>query len=67
LVGEGVKVTEVPVQIEVAEAAILTAGVSEEFTVMLTLFEVAVGVEGQAAVVVITQETMSPLFKDDVV
>jgi hypothetical protein len=47
---------------EVADAAMLTAGAREEVTVMVTLFDVAVGVEGQGAVVVITQDTMSPLF-----
>jgi len=62
LVGVGVKVTEVPVHMEVADAAMLTAGAREEVTVMVTLFDVAVGVEGQGAVVVITQDTMSPLF-----
>jgi hypothetical protein len=66
-VGVGVKVTEVPVQIEVADAAILTAGVREVFTIMVTGLEVAVGVEGQAAVVVITQDTTSPLFKVEVI
>jgi hypothetical protein len=43
------------------DAAILTAGVTEGFTVMVTLFDVAVGEEGQVAVVVITADTTSPL------
>jgi hypothetical protein len=61
LVGVGVNVTDAPEQILPDEAAMLTAGVTEGFTVMVTLFEVAVGVEGQAAVVVITADTTSPL------
>jgi len=65
LVGVGVKVTDVPEQTEVAEAAILIAGVKEVFTVIVTGLEVAVGVEAQDAVEVITQLTMSPLTRAD--
>jgi hypothetical protein len=63
-VGVGVKVTEVPEHIVEAEAAILTAGVTLEFTVMVTLFDVAVGDVGQAAVEVMTAETMSPFISE---
>jgi hypothetical protein len=64
LAGVGVKVTEVPAQMVEAEAAILTAGVTAAFTVMVTLFEVAVGELGQAAVDVITQDTTSELANE---
>jgi hypothetical protein len=67
LVGVGVNVTEAPVQILLDDAAMLTAGVTEGFTVMVTLLEVAVGVEGQAAVEVITAEITSALAKDELV
>jgi hypothetical protein len=63
LVGVGVKVTVVPEHIVEADAPILTAGVKAEFTVMVTGLEVAVGTEAQAAVDVITQDTMSPLAR----
>ena len=62
MTGVGVKVTEVPAHIEVADAAMLTVGAREEVTVMVTLLDVALGVDGQGAVEVITQDTMSPLF-----
>jgi hypothetical protein len=55
-----VNVTEVPVQIEVDDAAILIEGVTVGLTIMVTAFEVAVGVVGQAAVDVITQVTIFP-------
>ena len=54
--------TEAPEHKVVEEAEILTAGVTDEFTIIDTVLEVAVGVLGQAAVVVITQDTISPLF-----
>jgi hypothetical protein len=50
-------VTDVPAQIEEADAAMLTNGVTAAFTVIVRVFEVAVGVNGQVAVEVITQET----------
>jgi hypothetical protein len=57
----GVKVTAVPAQTVVADAAILTAGTTEGVMVIVTLFEVAVRGETQAALEVITQDTTSPL------
>ena len=60
MVGVGVKVTDVPEQIEEDDAPILTAGVKAEFTVIVTGLEVAVGTEAQGAVEVITQDTTSP-------
>lgn len=63
MAGVAVKVTLVPVQMVVAEAATATDGVTVVFTVIVTGFDVgAVGVT-QAAVDVITQVTMSPLFR----
>jgi len=56
-----VKVTAVPGQIVVAEAEMLIAGVTVGFTVIVTEFEVAVGVLGQATVVVITHVTIFPV------
>jgi len=44
LVGVAVKVTEVPVQIEVALALTLTLGATDEFTVIVTAFDVALDV-----------------------
>jgi len=63
LVGVGINVTEVPAQILVAEAAIVTIGVTEVFTDIVTGFETAVGAEIQAADEVITQDTTEPLAR----
>lgn len=58
------KVTLVPEQIVVADAATATDGVTVVFTVIVTGFEVGdVGVT-QAAVEVITQVTTSPFARD---
>jgi hypothetical protein len=62
-----VKVTAVPAQIVVAEAAMVIAGVTVGFTVMVTAFEVAVGAVKQAAVEVITQVTIFPVAKVELV
>jgi len=67
LVGVGVKVTEVPAQMVLAEAAMLTAGTTEAFIVMVTLFEVAVGWVVQPRVDVITQLTTSALAREELV
>jgi hypothetical protein len=56
-----VNVTEVPVQIEVDDAAILNEGVTVGLTVIVTAFEVAVGVDRQVAVEVITHVTIFPV------
>ena len=61
--GVGVNVTDVPAQIVVAEALIVTDGVTVAFTVIVTLLDVAVVGEAQAAVDVITQVTTSPFAK----
>jgi hypothetical protein len=58
-----VKVTEVPEQMVVAEAAMLTLAVREEFTVMVMAFEVAGFPEMQVALDVITQVTTSLLAR----
>lgn len=60
MVGEAVKVTEVPAQIVVADALMATAGVTEGFTVIVILFDVAVVGETQAALDVMIQLITSP-------
>ena len=62
LVGEAVKVTDVPGQILFVEAAILTAGTGTGFTVMVTEL-LAVAGEAQGALEVTVTETTSLLFK----
>jgi hypothetical protein len=57
-----VKVTEVPEQIVVADAAILNVGVTALLTAIVIEFDVAVGVDKQVAVEVITHVTISELF-----
>lgn len=52
-VGVAVKVTLPPAQVVVAEAAILTLGVSTGLTVMVIPVELAVAEVGQVALVVI--------------
>ena len=61
-VGVAVKVTEVPLQIVVVFAAIVTAG-STFVDVMVTGLLVAVGVDAQARSLVMITVTTSPLFK----
>jgi hypothetical protein len=56
-----VKVTDVPVQIVVADADMLTAGVTDAFTVIVIAFDVAVVGDAQATLEVITQVITSPL------
>ena len=57
------KVMEPPAQMVAADGVIETAGVMAELTVTGMVLEVAVGVVAQAAVVVIVQETISPLLR----
>lgn len=53
------KVTDVPLQIVVADVLILTVGVTAAFTAIVIAFEVAVVVDAQSAFEVITQDTTS--------
>ena len=61
MVGVGVNVTDIPEQIVVAEAAILTKGVTAELTIIVTALDVAVGIVAQGTVDVITHVTIFPL------
>jgi hypothetical protein len=63
LVGVAVKVTLVPEQMVVAEAAMLTLAGNTGFTVMVILFEVAGLPETQVALEVITQLITSLLAR----
>jgi len=67
LVGAAVKVTEVPVHIEVALAEILTDGTAEGFTVMVIPVEVAVVGLTQAKLLVKIQVTICPLVSVELV
>jgi hypothetical protein len=58
-----VKVTDVPEQIVVAEATIETEVATGEVTIMVMALLVTVVVEGQTALLVKTQVTISPLAK----
>jgi hypothetical protein len=61
LVGVAVNVTDVPEQIVWFGVAMLTDGVTDGFTVMVSEFEVAVAGEAQVAVEVTVQVTAWPL------
>jgi hypothetical protein len=63
LVGVAVKVTEVPAQMVVAEAAMLTLTGKFGFTVMVMAFEVAGLPVAQVALDVSTQVITSPLVR----
>ena len=63
MIGLAVKVTLVPEQIVVAEAATATAGIRELLTVIVTGVEVAVVGDAHEDVDVITQVTTSPSFR----
>lgn len=65
LVGEAVKVTFWPPHMLVVVADIDTAGVTGEVTSIVTAFEVAVVVETQLALEVITTVTTSPFTRLD--
>ena len=67
MVGVAVNVTLVPAQILLAEDAILTAGVTLAFTIMVMLLLVADGVDKQLALLVSTQVNTSLLFNVDTV
>ena len=60
MVGVAVKFTVCPEQMEVEEAVIDTEGVTEEATVMVMVFEVAVVGKAQVALEVIVTVTWSP-------
>ena len=60
MVGVAVKVTEVPVQIEVLLAAIVTEGVTEAAVIVMALL-VAVTGFAQGSLLIITTVTTSPL------
>ena len=62
-VGVAVNVTEVPAQIGLPEAAILTLAAKLAFTVIVTAFEVAGLPVAQVAFDVISQVTISPFTK----
>ena len=57
------KVTLVPEQMVVEEAAMLTEGVTAGVTVMVIILEVAVAGEAQASEEVITTVTWSPFTR----
>ena len=63
--GVAVKVTPVPEQIVVAEAAILTDGVTAEVIVMVIALDVAAAGFAQVTEDVITTFTTSLLFNED--
>ncbi len=64
MVGIAVKVTEVPLQIELEEAAIETLGATFELTVIVSPALVAVNGLAQVALEVNTQVITLPLAKD---
>lgn len=63
MVGVAVKVTDVPEQIVVAVAAILTEAVTDGLTVIVIALDVAVAGVTQAPVGVMTHVTTLPLAK----
>ena len=65
--GVGVKVTVVPAQMLVADAATVTEGVTVELTVIVMALEVADIGEAQAKDVVTTQVTTSPFERPELV
>lgn len=68
LVGVAVKVTLVPAQmVPAGTAAMLTLAVNEELTVMVTGLEIAGLPEGQVALEIISQVTISPWAKVELV
>ena len=62
--GVAVKVTDVPAQIVVALAAMLSAGTTTGFTVIVIVFDVAVVGVAHGAVEVITQLIISPFASE---
>ena len=67
MVGVAVNVTEVPEQMVVAVAEMLTDGVTEELTVIAMVFDVAIVVLTQVELLVSTQLTICPLVNEVVV
>ena len=67
MIGVAVKVTEVAGQIVVADAAMLTDGVTEGFTVIVIMLLVAVAGEAQLALLVRITFTWSLLTNEFVV
>ena len=67
MVGVAVKVTDVPAQIVVADAPMLTLAGKAEFTIMLIAFEVAGLPVGQVALEVRPHVTICPLVSVEVV
>ena len=67
LAGVAVKITEVPGQIVVDDAAIATEGITTAEMVMVILLEVAVAGDAQAALDVRITFTMSPFVNAAVV
>ena len=64
MVGVAVNVTLVPLQIvEPGFAVMLTDGATDELTVIVTVLDVAVGVDAQAEFDVITQLTVFPFAR----
>lgn len=62
-----VNVADAPAQMLFVLEAIATDGVTLGFTVMVNVFEVAVGTVGQLTLLVNSQITKSPLFKVELV
>ena len=61
LTGVAVNTTGLPLHIVVVDAEIVTSGVTDGLTVIVTGVPVAVGTDGQVADEVITTVTWSPL------
>ena len=66
LFGIAVNVTELPEQMDVELAVIDTAGVTDAAVIVIELLT-AVGVVVQLALLVITTDTTSPLFSEELV
>ena len=67
LTGAAVKVIAVPSQTLLADAAIETDGVTEGFTTIDTVLELAVDAEAQLTVDIIVQATISPFCSMELV
>lgn len=67
MVGVALNVTDVPEQMVVAVAEMLTDGVTEELTVIAMVFDVAIVVLTQVELLVSTQLTTCPLVNEVVV
>ncbi len=67
MTGVAVKVIAVPSQTLLADAAIETDGVTEGFTIIETVFELAVDAEAQLTVDIMVQATTSPFCSMELV